>query len=303
MAREKKFSIYTILDRPKEKRRHHIVKRALSFDKEPVYDAATDIHRAIIGGNIVQLEKVLDEQPGDINCLDHQGKAPIHLAVYQDNVHALRTLVQHGADINMRDSLWGEPPLHIAVKIRSLDCVQVLVRAGCAMNLTDYWGATPVHHMIWSDSMHVARLELEIIKVLLQQCPSLATCKNYGGRTFMWCLVTRKMGLGIFQSLLSLLIDLGAWTESNEEVTRLVLNAFSCDVSSEKFSILVEAGASLEGVYQTHGLNILHWICEGNSRSGCEHEMIEYLRTQTLKSIQNFKPPMVVPHGISYDLP
>ncbi|KAK4461588.1 hypothetical protein QBC42DRAFT_91907 [Cladorrhinum samala] len=286
LTREERFSIYTILDLPWENQRHHTVKRALSFDTEPVYDAAaTDIHRAIIDGNIVQLEKAICEQPREINRLNHRGWAPIHLAVNQRNVHALQLLIRHGADINMRDGLWRETPLHIAVRERSLNCVQVLVRAGCAVDLVDYNGFMPIHEMIelnFRNSM--ASLDLEIIEALVRRCPSLATCKDKKGQTIIWGLVMREMDLSTFRSLLSLLIDLRAWTELDEDtLANFLADGFFWGISSEKLRMLGEAGLSLEGVIQSDRSNILHHLFLRQTRPCSEHEMIDYLRTRNLK--------------------
>lgn len=69
----------------------------------------------------------------DINRINYNGKAPIHLAIEDNNIHAVEKLINAGADINLIDSQ-GYTPLGCAIELRNVEMVKRLINAGANVN-------------------------------------------------------------------------------------------------------------------------------------------------------------------------
>lgn len=71
------------------------------------------------------------------------GTTPIHRANYEN----LKLLLEHGADINIRDAD-GQMPLHTSMAFKDLDVVQLLVEEGADFEIGDDMGRTPIHLLV-----------------------------------------------------------------------------------------------------------------------------------------------------------
>ncbi|MCC6697473.1 MAG: ankyrin repeat domain-containing protein [Candidatus Hydrogenedentes bacterium] len=80
----------------------------------------------------------------DINGLDQDGLAPLHLALRKGEGATARILCDTGADPNLVDPN-GESPLHLAVQFCDSETVSTLLDAGASPNSTDRQRRTPLH--------------------------------------------------------------------------------------------------------------------------------------------------------------
>ena len=73
------------------------------------------------------------------------GMTALHLAAMKGQTEALRTLVQQlGADLTAK-AMGGVTPLHVAVTNTRLEAIKVLVELGAALNAKDFQGGTALH--------------------------------------------------------------------------------------------------------------------------------------------------------------
>lgn len=70
---------------------------------------------------------------------------PLHEAVYNNDINAIRKLIAQGADVNAKDD-WGDTPLHWADNV---ELIRELLKApGINVNAAGYLGYTPLHRSI-----------------------------------------------------------------------------------------------------------------------------------------------------------
>jgi lysophospholipase len=79
-------------------------------------------------GDVAQLRR-LQEASADMSQGDYDGRTPLHLAVSEGHVDAVRFLVELRVDIEARDR-WGNTPLLDAQKRDQPDIAEILLRAG-----------------------------------------------------------------------------------------------------------------------------------------------------------------------------
>ncbi|KAJ1654708.1 hypothetical protein IWQ61_005404 [Dispira simplex] len=68
-----------------------------------------------------------------LNCVDYDGRTPLHLAASEGRVEACDFLLRNGASVHVLDH-FGHTPLYDAIRKRSERCVRMLVRAGALFN-------------------------------------------------------------------------------------------------------------------------------------------------------------------------
>ncbi|KAK6358099.1 hypothetical protein TWF730_007454 [Orbilia blumenaviensis] len=79
-----------------------------------------------------------------INAQNHEGQTPLHLAVKNGHIDAVRTLIMLNADIRMKDD-HGQRPMHLAVKEQRVEIVKMLSELEIDILAKDNNGQTPLH--------------------------------------------------------------------------------------------------------------------------------------------------------------
>jgi ankyrin repeat protein len=119
-----------------------------------------DLIAAVIGGDINEVRSLLDGG-ADPNVRDaEEGWTPLHHAVYQGFKDIAALLIERGARVDELD-LAGETPLHVACLSGSLAAAKLLVAAGCNINARDQDGCTPLHLACAAGELALARFLLE----------------------------------------------------------------------------------------------------------------------------------------------
>uniref|UniRef100_A0A5K3FNW5 ANK_REP_REGION domain-containing protein n=1 Tax=Mesocestoides corti TaxID=53468 RepID=A0A5K3FNW5_MESCO len=109
-------------------KRHVTQEQIDEIRLQPERDMLADLNRRLAAGD-------------DLQALDSQGAAPIHIACSCGFVDVARFLLQHRFDPNLPDQD-GWLPIHIAVSWGYLEIVQLLVSYGADMEATTRSGQT-----------------------------------------------------------------------------------------------------------------------------------------------------------------
>ena len=78
-----------------------------------------------------------------VNSLDNFGQSPLHYAVRSGNLAALKTLLDHDANPNVADRVYGNSALHLAATYGSDKMMSALLDAGADPQQTRKNGEDP----------------------------------------------------------------------------------------------------------------------------------------------------------------
>ena len=92
-------------------------------------------------------EFILFEQKS--NCaMDTNGLCPLHVAISQNNIEKVKTMVENGANLEERTS-WSQTlyltPLLLAAKKGCIEITKVLIKEGADLGAKDKYGLTTLH--------------------------------------------------------------------------------------------------------------------------------------------------------------
>lgn len=94
-----------------------------------------------------QIEKaryLLENRVQWVNQQDRVGETPLHVACKYGDIHIVRLLLKHGADISICSNAL-ETPLHRAVRKRNnVKVIRLLLKMGCHPNQQNAYGETPL---------------------------------------------------------------------------------------------------------------------------------------------------------------
>ncbi|WP_353289054.1 ankyrin repeat domain-containing protein [Wolbachia endosymbiont (group A) of Pogonocherus hispidulus] len=94
--------------------------------------------------------------------MNEDGDTALHLAAVQDDLNAVKHLIEQGANVDVKNK-YGGTPLHIASIRGNLEIAQFLLDHGADVNAQVVNGLTPLN---WA----TLRNHLEMVKLLLDRC-------------------------------------------------------------------------------------------------------------------------------------
>jgi uncharacterized protein len=108
--------------------------------------ARIDIFAAAMTGRTDLMTTLLSGNKSLAKLVSHDGWTPLHLAAFFGHPEAARTLLQAGAEVNVRsNNQMSNMPLHAAVAGRNAEVIRMLVEHGAAVNAQQHGGWTPLH--------------------------------------------------------------------------------------------------------------------------------------------------------------
>ncbi|GFR24743.1 hypothetical protein TNCT_330431 [Trichonephila clavata] len=122
------------------------------------------------------IEKYLVDKK-DVNVKNDKGNTPLHLAVEEGNLEAVKHLIEKGADLNVPDK-HGWTPLYYAVYSGNINVVRFLIDQGADYNITDNEG-TPVYYAFQYGHVRIVKYFVEEKSI-----DPMAPINEYGSTLF-----------------------------------------------------------------------------------------------------------------------
>jgi ankyrin repeat protein len=226
-------------------------------------NVAAFVH-ACSSGDVDALRELLKSDPGLARQRVAGGTTGLHLAVRHPD--ALRVLLDHGADPNLRDVGDHASALHFAAGHRHLESVRILLDAGADVHGTGDvhrgdvigWAASPgndavINLLLERGARHhifsaIALGDLALVDTLIRQDPdslSRRRSRFENEQTPLHAAVAPPDGLGGTPNyaLLQRLIELGADVEAKDDKGRTPLAVAMLRGDREAMRLLKAAGA------------------------------------------------------------
>ena len=175
------------------------------------------------------------QQGADINVRDAQGRTPVMIATYQYNTDMVQTLLQAGADVNIRDNNKANPLLHSAA-MGWLDILQLAIDAHADTTLTNRFGGISI--IPASERGHV-----EIVRALLTRTNINMNHINNLGWTALLEAIILSNGGKAHQQIVQLLVEHGADVNLADHDGVTPLQHARAQGFTEIKRILLQAGA------------------------------------------------------------
>ncbi|XP_060695777.1 ankyrin repeat domain-containing protein 26 isoform X2 [Hemiscyllium ocellatum] len=233
------------------------------------------LHKAASTGDLTKLRQLIKKN--DVNQLDKENRAPLHLACASGHVEAVTFLVEHKSKLNICDND-NRSPLMKAVQCQQERCAIILLDHNADPNLVDINGNT---------ALHLAALIPNISLVMhLIEREAHMNARNKDGNTPLLLAAIEN-----HQEIVELLLKEGADVNAKDKTgrTALMIAASNGQISLVKLLLHYNADVSLK---EDKG-----WTAEDhammNGHHACSHLISEH---DTRKKL--FQSPYYGPNKI-----
>lgn len=122
-----------------------------------------NVFEAAAFGLTGRLQELLGAEPALASAFSGDGFTALHLAAFMGHPEAVRSLLEGGAHANAvarSEEIGPVQPLHSAAAARQLECAGLLVEHGADVNARQTAGFTPLHAAAANGDVELARLLL-----------------------------------------------------------------------------------------------------------------------------------------------
>ena len=128
-------------------------------------DSITPLHYVVSWGRNTGLpvfaetvKKFIDELNPDVNVPTTVFEnTPLHMALIHRQIHAVKVLLENGANPNAA-TREGKTPLHYAANYSLLSSVKALLSAGADVNAVNVYGQTPLFDATMNDDVRIVKV-------------------------------------------------------------------------------------------------------------------------------------------------
>ncbi|XP_062609750.1 ankyrin repeat and SOCS box protein 8-like isoform X1 [Saccostrea cucullata] len=159
----------------------------------------TPLHIACLHSNIEVIRLLLNHD-ADVNVKDSTNRTPLHYATLANRSDVVNLCIENGADVNHQTSS-GKTALMYAVQEKNLAIVQAIVDAGADVSLKDVKGGTALEICLLSGGRTA---NTDIVKALLQAGSDPNAENLYKATPLMLAAGTGQL------EVINLLLDAGA---------------------------------------------------------------------------------------------
>ena len=107
-----------------------------------------------------EIADYLIQHGAEVNTKDSNGETPLYVAARVNSVEVAKLLLEHGAKVNTKDND-GLTPLLVATSVNSVEVAKLLLQHGAEVNTKSSNGDTPLHRAAYHNSVEVAKLLLQ----------------------------------------------------------------------------------------------------------------------------------------------
>lgn len=257
------------------------------------YFGNAPLHAGLNGHADINLIGYLIEKGADVNQPSNT-MFPLHIAIDQNNLPAIRLLIENGAlvnvsgfyntiehaimkeskdiveylliqgaDVNKKNTI-GRNPLHLALSLNyyQFEIVALLIRHGADIHTRDEEGQTPLH-----------LANVEVARLLLERGANV-NARDSRGNTPLILAVNSRECFDLVKLLLAYDADPNAI--DNENMSVLFNFCHGSDYNMQTFKMLVDAGADITFISKEDSLSLLHIMYHPRSHE-LQNELIKIM--------------------------
>lgn len=228
------------------------VNRTMTFVEsygKYVIEQATPLHLASLRG-YTDLAKTLVRHGAKIDLQDGDGQLPLHRAANQGNADLVSFLIENGAEVNVRDNLRNFP-LHYAARYGHRDVVGILGKQGLIIDERNRADQGPLFYAVHGG-------HLDVVKYLVAYGANIHI-KDKRGVAPLHEAVTQRHHL-----VTEYLLEQRAYVDETDTHGRTPLHRAVVAGKPELVHLLLEWGANME-VSDVHGQTPLHFAVRTSS--------------------------------------
>ena len=223
---------------------------------------ATLLHAAaqVWDGSAVMRLLLRQGMQEELKALDESESTPLHIAINEENLDAVRLLVEAGADIHLNN---GYTMLHLATQIPNDEILSFLLRQGMReeLNALDEEGKTPLLY---------ASNDIRKVRLLIEAGADI-TSPNERGNTPLHVALYLK-----WNECARMLLESGVDIHAEDEEQRTWLHIAANGANAEMLEYLLENGLKDKvNARDCVGATPLHKACRRSKSSECVRLLLE----------------------------
>lgn len=118
------------------------------------FQGRTPLHFATSTGNLEIIKLLVnapsvDGKSANINSGTFHNYTPLHIVGLEGRWNLVKYFVEHGADVNARDTLTGCTPLHFSASLGNVRTVQELIKCGADVHTLTKQCYSPLHYTVF----------------------------------------------------------------------------------------------------------------------------------------------------------
>ncbi|XP_044726605.1 putative ankyrin repeat protein RF_0381 isoform X3 [Chrysoperla carnea] len=117
------------------------------------------LHSATMG-ECTEIVELLLQHNADVNVKDGCGQTPLYNAIQNNRLEIIELLLKHEADVNVKNR-FGQTPLYNAVKNYQLEITELLLKHEADVNVKNLYGRTPLYKAIKNNQLEITELLLK----------------------------------------------------------------------------------------------------------------------------------------------
>ncbi|MBN1272758.1 MAG: ankyrin repeat domain-containing protein [Candidatus Aminicenantes bacterium] len=199
---------------------------------------AEEIHELVKKKDLVEIKKLVKENPQVIHAIDENGRTALHWACRLNELDIITFLIKHHSDVNKPDQN-RIVPLHSAAARGNVEACQLLLNNKAQIDKTNSYGSTPLHFAVSYGQFEAVKFLVEKgapleMKDGRQRTPLSVAAREMAGIEIVRYLVETGANVNTRDYSNSTPISLAAWRGSEDIVDYLLSQNAELDLSGRK---------------------------------------------------------------------